>query len=485
MGLGGEYSNRACPANVDCGGRFRYPSAAVPRATAGSPNGYGDLFVVFAFAWALATLFHLEFHYLVYVEPALAPKVTGAITAVAAFAALLRPGDPRAFAALALAQLADVVTLLPEVPNHWLLAGLVNLAWLLVMVRAGRVPAAGALLLRHARAPLLVGVALFYAFTGFWKLNHDFLRPEVSCAVVSWENLLAQFHWLPDAGDLREGVIWTTLLVELVGPLLLLVPRARRIGAPLLIVFHVLLGLDALKRFVNFASVMVALLLLYLPPSAAGTRKLAVAARRAGPVAATVYALLVAVAVAAGPAAPLYLLGRWVVWLVYAGLLVAGVLVVVLRADGERGWERSGARVAWIFPVLVVLNGIAPILGVKNRTSWQMYSNLRLEADASNHVLVPRSADLFGALSDRVVVLETSIPVLDGFVRSGLDLTWIEFRRLVASDPEGSVTYERHGVRTRVRRVADAPALVPPPFLVRKLMFFRPLGPKVAETCVW
>jgi hypothetical protein len=449
---------------------------------------------VFAFAWALAALFHCEFYQLAYYEPAWPPKLTAALVGVAAFLTLLQPVDPRRLAALAVAQLADVAVLLPEVPNHWLLGGLVNLTWLLAIARAwrrtGRFPAEGGQLLAEVRAPLLLGVVLFYLWTGFWKLNHDFFRPEVSCPVVSWKNLLVQTRWLPDVTLLRQAVIWTTLLMELVAPLLLLVGRTRRAGVVLLVVFHFLLGLDVIKRFLNFSALMVALLLLFLPPAApARVRDVApgLAARASAQgrrIAPAAYALLIALGLLAGPGRPLFWIGRWLVWLAYAGLLTAGVVLAAVVTPAER---RIAARpgVAWLFPLLVALNGLSPIIGLKNRSSWQMYSNLRLEADASNHFLVPRSLDLFGALSDRVSVLETSAKGLRPYVGSGLDLPWIEFRRLAAKDRDASVVYERAGVRHTVGRIGDAPALAAPPLPVRKLMFFRPLGPKVVEACVW
>ncbi len=457
------------------------------------PGQYEDLYRLFALAWALAALFHYEFVALVYQELAWAPKVTGAIVASAALATLLRPADSRRLASLAFAQLVDVVVLLPQVANHWLLAGFVNLTWLLAIAhawrRGGRFPPQGGPLLEAVRTPLLVGVALFYLWAGFWKLNQDYLRPEVSCAVAFWQNLLEQFRWLPDGAGLRRAVIWTTLLAELVAPVLLLVRRTRCSAALALIGFHTLLGLDAIRRFANFSSMMFALLLLYVPPAAPARLRgalpvLAGRAWLAGRVAAASYAALVAASLLAGPRAPLYLDGRWVVWLAYAGLLLAVVALAAAITPAERRTPAS-LRVAWIFPALVFVNGLSPILGIKNRTSWQMYSNLRLEAEASNHFLVPRSLDLLGALADRVVVRDASVRALALYAGSGLDLTWIEFRRLAAAHPEASVTYERGGVSERVERVGDAPALAPPPILLRKLTFFRPLGPRVAEACVW
>jgi hypothetical protein len=444
-------------------------------------------FPLFAATWALAALFHTEYHGLAYREAALTPKLTALLVTGAAVSTLWRP-SVGALTALAVAELLDVAVLLPEVPNHWLLAGLVSLAWVLGRIGAG--PGDGEALLARVRPPLLVAVALFYFWTGFWKLNVDFLRPEISCAIASWERVLALFAWLPDGGALRHGVIWATLAMELMAPLLLLAPRARRVAVPLFILFHLGLGLDVQKRYLNFSSVMFALLLLYLPQGAMG-RLHDLFADRAAAFRRTftlVYLALIAASLIAGMNSPLYWIGRWLLWLPYAvGLLIAVVLACALAPrDPRTETIGAGAGLAWAVPVLVMLNGLCPILGLKTRTSWQMYSNIRLEADASNHLLVPRSLDLLGALRDRVVIINTTDEKTNDLVTKGLDLPWIEFRRRMREQPEAAVTYERGGERRVVARVADDAVLSRPlPILARKLAFFRPLGPVVAERCEW
>src|SRR5262249_48127880 len=189
-------------------------------------------------------------------------------------------------------------------------------------------------------------------------------------------------------------------------------PRARRVTVPLFILFHLGLGLDVHKRYLNFSSVMFALLLLYLPEGAMG-RLHDLFADRAAAFRRTftlVYLALIATSLIAGMNSPLYWIGRWLLWVPYAvGLLIAVVLACALAPrDSRTETVGAGAGLAWAVPVLVMLNGLCPILGLKTRTSWQMYSNIRLEADASNHLLVPRSLDLLGALRDRVVIISTT-----------------------------------------------------------------------------
>src|SRR5258706_15114620 len=85
--------------------------------------------------WALAALFHTEMDWLVTSAPPGA-VVTGALVGLSALAVLALPAHPIALALLAGAELADVVRLLPEVPNHWLLAAFIDLALLGAFARA-------------------------------------------------------------------------------------------------------------------------------------------------------------------------------------------------------------------------------------------------------------------------------------------------------------------------------------------------------------
>jgi hypothetical protein len=438
---------------------------------------------LFAVAWALAALFHTEYHALVWRQHLLAPRLSAALLTAAAVATCWRPG-PRTLVALAVAQLVDVAVLLPEVPNHWQIAALANVGWL-VAAAGTRQPAA---LLRRAQAPLMVAVALFYLWTGLWKLNADFFRPEVSCAVVSWDRVLGFFRWLPDADALRRGVIAGTLAMELIGPLLLLWPVTRGAAVVAFIGFHLCLGLDAVKIYLNFSSVMFALLLLFLSGAAVERLRalLPTGGVRLPRVAAAACLVLAAAGIAAGRGSPLYLVGRWFLWLGYGTALLVLVTLAVVGAPRPRRVLPAGARrLAWVVPLLVALNGTAPLLGLKTRTSWQMYSNIRLEPAVSNHFFFPRNLDLLGAQADLVTVDRGGDHVRD-VAGTGLALPWIEFQRRAAADPDAAVVWRHDGERHEAARPADDPLLSRrPPLLVRKLAIFRPLGPAVVRRCDW
>jgi hypothetical protein len=451
------------------------------RGTSTTTDAY--LFHLLSLLWGVAALFHIEYQALLTRDAPAAHLVTAGLVTVAALATCWKPTLDR-FAALAAAQVADVCILLPDVPNHWLLAGLVNVGWLIGWARASTPEQ----LIRRARAPLMVAVALFYLWTGVWKLNADFVRPEVSCAVMSWERVVATARWMPNAETLPRGIIAATLLVELVGPFLLLLPATRGLAVVTFLGFHLLLGLDVRRVHLNFSSVMFPLIVLFLPDTAIARLERLVPGRALRGVgrAAGAYLVLVAVAVTASPLAPMFLLGRWLLWLCSASVLCVLIAVAVAGASRPHTWLPADRQpsLVWIVPALVVLNGLTPIFGLKTRTAWQMYSNARIEPDASNHFLFGRSMDVMGALRDPVSVVASESPSLRDVAGTDMTLPWIEFRRRLLAQP--AATTWRRGGESHVTTGPDDPALgAPPSVLVRKLMTFRPLGPQAAARCDW
>jgi hypothetical protein len=242
--------------------------------------------------------------------------------------------------------------------------------------------------------------------------------------------------------------------------------------------------------YLNFSSVMFALMTLCLPSAAAARLRalLPASVARLPRLIVVAYVALATAGIAAGADSPLYMIGRWSMWLAYAIALFVLIGLAVVGAGVERyapaAVERSG--IVWIVPVLVALNGAAPLVGLKTRTSWQMYSNVRLEPSASNHYLFSRSWDALGAMRDLVTVIEGGGPTFRDVAGTDLALPWLEFRRRLAAEPNARITWERGGRRTTTTRVADDPELSRPlPFLVRTFVIFRPLGPDAGTRCDW
>ena len=492
-------------------------AAALSKVLAGGPSGAAATPAArFALLYAAAILLHVVWPPVFLPTPAFPAPPPWLLTGVvlAAGAVIHRPADCGRLLGLAIVQLVDVAYYLPVVPNHWLLTGIVSLAILgaagVVALRAGPAGLQLGELYQTVTPPVRLSAVIFYFFTFFHKLNTDFLNPEVSCAVRFLEQTLAPFAPLGLAAlpGVGAAVIGATLAVELLVAVGLAVPRWRAGACLLGAGFHLLLALDAPHIFYNFSAVMFAVLWVCLPASrAAGI------ARQPGGRGGRFhflggYALIVGLVWWLPTEA-------WVVaafgfsglWLAFALTLLrrAGLLgrynVVRFAAAARRSLPcpapraptearpgRRSARVLLLVPALVLLNGLSPYLGLKTRTAWQMYSNLNLAAEYSNHVLVPYSLDVGGFLADAVHIVVTSAPASRAQPgRTGGRLTWFELRRYVAQHPDVWLAYTRPGhPPTAFGPAAQDPALTAPGLgVLGKLLIFRPVGAAQGGVCDW
>ena len=462
------------------------------------PN-QADALAVFGVMWALASLWHLLGN------PTGAPWWSQAALVLGAGAVLLWPGSPLPLAALAGAGLVTAWGEAPVLGNHWLLAAFVDVAIL------GSIAAAALRRRLHQRTELaerLFPVARlcllgFYAFAAFAKLNTAFFDRRVSCAPFYFQESTDSLGLggldLGRGAAVQHAVIWGTVLVELSVPLLLAVRRSRHLGVVVALVFHGVLALDRAHQFFDFSSLLAALFVLFLPPSAGSwlvERIGSVRARLAlehDQLPGRVHLGLAAIPVSVGLLAVFDVLSvsgargvGWWPWQLYTAAVI-GAVVVFLRqhrsapAVGLRPHHLAFA----IVPLLVVANGLTPYLELKTGFGWNMYSNLRTVDGESNHLLVRRTLPLTDEQAEVVRILSTSSPDLERYADSGYGLTWRQLRSYLARHPEVAITYQRGSETVSVRRAADRPELVEPvPRWREKLQLFRPVDLREPERCV-
>ena len=450
--------------------------------------------------WSLAILFHMEFGLLWnYGGPELASAL---ICSCAALVVLIIPRSTLAFTTLLLTQIYDVFVVLPECPNHWMLAGLASLtllggiAWQGLQQRSW--PSIQSVI-DPARFPLRIGIILFYFWTVFWKLNVDFLRPSTSCAYLFSEGIFDSI--LPvlshPVGLLSPSM---TLAIEFLLPLALLSRRWRLQALFGLALFHTVLGLHINHRLLNFSSVMFGLLALFVmekepddygPDEDRGWRIGAVLIW---------LGLIVGTLLAVSYRPPFYLLGRFLLWLP----LAAWFLITVLRSP-KLPLEESKpvySHLFWLYPALIMLNGITPIAGLKTGTSWQMYSNIILTNTGSNHLLLPKSADAMGWMSDRITIEDSSSPFLKDYFTGGnvthagytglkenktaLEWPLVYVRSFVRRAPGATLSYRYRGLLVHDSLWETDPLFAEPnPLWVEKIARFSPIGATGTNNCTW
>jgi hypothetical protein len=404
--------------------------------------------------------------------------------ALLGFLVILRRPGVSVLALLCAAQLIDVALRLPEVPNHRMILALASVAFL----AAARRRRSGDVLDEFVPVARAI-VVIVYLFAFFAKLNRDFLDPASSCAAQFYDSATHWWLLLPDVALARQAALFGTLAVEAALPLGLCWKRSRRTAVVLGLVFHFLLALDVTHNFVNFSAVMSALLVLYLPrgfldslgetfgPSRSVRTMLA-----AGLLLVLVSGLL---AVANWSAYTIvYCWTRQLVWSVYA-IVLCGAAIVWRGPEDEalRTWRLSPAGAVII--ALTLLNGSGPYLGLKTRTAFDMYSNLRVEAERSNHLLVPRSLDLLGVLRDRVTILDTNDSRLrQRFAEPGYEITYFELASLLRESPDARVRYLRNGEEHEYDS-SHEDSLEAPSVWLRKFLAFRALGERSRAECLW
>ncbi|MBA2671697.1 MAG: HTTM domain-containing protein [Gemmatimonadetes bacterium] len=483
----------------------RKPFLAAPGQHGADPDRAASrALTIFAALWAIATIFH-QIAY-----PERHVDIFQYALTLAALWLLLRPSSLLRLGALVVAQLVQVAYYTPNfVSNHWLFTAFVNITILLAFahlfltsLRGGVAGVDRAELFRTFAPAVRIEVLILYFFATLHKLNSDFLNPETSCAIAHYTDLATARQVLPTGSWVHPLAIYGTLAIEGAIPLLLLFRRTRVPGILLGAGFHFLLAFTPGHRFFDFSSMIFAVYFLFLPfDFIEAARRLAthsapgrwlVAQADSGFLQrvfqATVLAigavLLFGFATGFDPGSRGFHGVMSVVsvslWALYGATVIAVFLVVsgVWNVSAAvRGIDTLKLR-RWstaIVPLLVFFNGLNPYLGLKTESSFAMFSNLRTEGGATNHLFMPNFR-LAGYQDDLVEIVASSDRYFQGLADNGFLIPHFEFRRMAVPRRDASVSFIRGGERYDIPRIGDDPELARhAPFLQRAVLTFRPV----------
>lgn len=190
-----------------------------------------------------------------------------------------------------------------------------------------------------------------------------------------------------------------------------------------------------------------------------------------------------------------WLIVRYVLFVVFGVGLTWKLGAALFTGAGEEP-EVSKYRILSSQSVVLfvaVLNGLSPYIGLKTRSAFSMYSNLRVEPGFSNHWFMPPSRDPLGLFANPVTVESVDEPRYESFLGgAGQDFPYIvacDFLARTGAAPgmkndDASISFSRNGVSTTLSRNSPLPEDCPP-WPLRKLLFFGPVGPGSEERCVW
>ena len=399
-----------------------------------------------------------------------------ALVVLAALWVLPRPTSVHRFAAMTAAKVVSVALDMPFVGSHRLLdliSGAGVLGYLAcTTLRARHVPAPG-VVFEGIAAFLRVSLLVVYAFAALAKMNTSFFDPATSCA----GSMSRQIVWfdpsLLDGGWQVVPAIWGTVAIEVALPVLLAVPRTRLLALVLGAGFHTVL---ALAGNVPFTALAFAFYVAFLPldtpervctllTRCPGMPRWGDRTKPARGVQTLVFAVLVGawlVGAGLGPANPAPgLLGTPSASvssliadgtrLVVVVLALAGAILLVLSRRAQPSppprplhpirCPRVGHPILVVGILVLVLNGLCPYLGLKTDNSFEMFSGLRTEPGAWNHLVVPEAVRVFGYQDQLVRVVASNDPALLARSSGGTRLVGVELDRYLRSHPGTVATY--------------------------------------------
>jgi hypothetical protein len=407
------------------------------------------------------------------------------------------------------------------------------------------------------RPVLQVSMILIYVLAGFSKLNTDFLNPQVSCAgsmladlavaamretfgvprvllgatmvgmslvavlgarpatrtIPVWARAalfalilfpVALAVWLAPAIPARVvavvvlGTAGMVILWELVGGLLLTVPRFQGHLLAFSWTMHAMLSLIG---FVHFGALAIAMLFTFVPApyvDLVTTRVRLPFVGRSVPRSHVYLATNLLTGIVSGFAS------RVVAALMF-NLSVLLLLWPMLRAAAAQAprpvwpgvslWSRRTPAWLYVFPGFLLLHGLTSYVGLRTAGNFTMFSNLRTEGARSNHlVLGSNPLKHWGYQEDviRFLAIDDSLAAFEGkyLVLQGNQLPMVEFRKWIYRwTKEGRVipmTFEYRGqVHSTGNITADPEWRTPHRDWAMRLMDFRVIQSQGANQCRW
>lgn len=364
------------------------------RLKSSTPLKVSDFFACFTSLWAVAGIFHY-FSILGVFTPASSHYVLSLLVFVAAVFLILKPKSLAVLNTYCFLQVVEVLYMMPEVPNHWLLTFFVNCTILASYIYRSED--------REAKlfAAIRLELIIVYIFAFFHKLNFDFFNLEHSCAANFYRQAAVWFKFLPTSDAFLKAVIYGTLATECLIVVLLSTKRFRKFAILLGLFLHFGFTLTIEKHFYNFSAPMFVLLLSFLTEESFlrvrdhyGARCLRLIRALLMTFMLVVFALgflILKVSIY-----HYYILAVNGLWFACSAFIIFTFLCLYRDLSAVR--FKFYFSELYVFVFLVFLNGISPYLGIKTRTAWQMYSNLWVSHQGSNHFVVSRSLDVFGYL---------------------------------------------------------------------------------------
>ncbi|MDQ8184000.1 hypothetical protein [Pelagicoccus sp. SDUM812002] len=449
-------------------------------------------YTCFSVSWVIASLFHMLHRSDIVATP------LSMVTAASAGYLLLKPDSLNRFLAFCVLHATLYLDNAPNTGNHEFFAFCCE-CYITSMIVASRLGVAGAdwatSWKRHVLPGLKGLLITLYVFAVLQKLNTCYLSPDSCGGTLLWDyaadhpftaSLAAS---LPsDANWFRQTSIFSSLGIELLIPVLLLIPRLAWIGAILGLVFHFLLGFF---YFWHFTPVLYAMYILFLPETFQN-RLFSVIERVCSheKVRWLLVFCIIALPILYGLKGSIKnieweigsfsrgarngwefglnvrTLFGWLPFCVYTFLLG---LFVFREGRGYQKPNRTGTSLWSVAAIaLVAFNGLCPYLGLKTHQAFSMFSGLTVGDNQTNHLFMP-------VLPLSPDGLDLLYPLGEDFTSHSASLRWapdvalplFELRRRISMLKEEEIdnirlSYSRGGVNYETANAELDPELAAP-----------------------
>ncbi len=236
-------------------------------------------------------------------------------------------------------------------------------------------------------------LAGMYFYGIYHKINVDFFDPAVSCAVELYRPLAGMIN-LQDWVVGHHTAIWATFFIEGVAMIALFIPRLKWLGFVIGVPFHVIIGFTGYSYYKDFSTIVLVLYALFLTRDGVSATVSQVQAALGGAGNAArwsrfgLFSFVVIYLISEIPS-HLPMVPADGPFMPFFGVYSALFYVFAIISTPRELPIESPYRLNWryIVPVLFMLNGASPYLGLKTEGSIAMYSNLHIEAGETNHFI--------------------------------------------------------------------------------------------------
>jgi hypothetical protein len=461
-------------------------------------------FELFTVAWSLATLFHMANH------RSFSNSLINFLLTCACIIVIVKPSSKTRFFILVFLQLCEVFIKMPNVTNHWIFTAFVNLtilqAYVYLTLKQKSFRFTKDDLIKTFTNAVRVELLILYFYVVFHKLNAGFFIPESSCATDFFVSQNS-FGLLPSNRSLLVMNVYLTIGIEILIPVLLCFRKARNWGVLLGLLFHGVIAYNPTNGFYDFSSMLFGTYILFINPNFSDYvfrlfKKIKFNLKKKSELNYnfSYIKFMLSVFLSCVLFSFLYFMTltrsgdnyfRDILWTAYClffiflfiAWMVKSRKLKLTKLQPPLGLPKGSFL---LFPILVLINGFSPYLGLKTESSFAMFSNLRTEGNISNHYLVPATTQVFDFQKDLVEIISSTDPELSKLAAKKQLMVYFSFKNHVAFFKPERVEYLRNAQHfTYVKNISETHSGLDQrsPFWQRKFLSFRTISKFDPQPC--